>query len=139
MDGKLTTEFHMSQEAIDAFGAQVGLRAPHLQRKPGTGHHSDPAAAKSVGLPGPVAYSLHYYAHVADLMTQHHGERWLRGGEMTVAFIKPVCAGDDVRVVIGERPVQRPEQVPDGQCGFQIDIYNQLGELVAAGVASLAA
>ena len=137
MDGKLATEFHMSQQAIDAFGALVGQRAPHLKRKPGTGHHSDPAAAKSVGLRGPVAYSLHYYGHVADLMTRRYGERWLRGGEMAVAFIKPVCAGDDIKVVVGERPVQRTDQVPSDQHGFQVDIYNQLGELVAAGVATL--
>jgi hypothetical protein len=56
MAGKLATEFHMSQQAIDAFGTLVGLRAPHLKRKPGTGHHSDPAAAKSVGLRGPVLW-----------------------------------------------------------------------------------
>jgi len=139
MNSKLTTEFHMSQQAIDAFGALVGQRAPHLKRKPGTGHHSDPEAAKSVGLRGPVAYSLHYYAHVAHLMTQRYGERWLNGGEMAISFIKPVCAGDDVRVMIGERPVQRPEQVSDGQRAFQVDVYNQLGELVAAGIASLSA
>ncbi len=137
MHGKLATAFHMSQQAIDAFGALVGQRAPQLKRKPGTGHHSDPAAAKSVGLRGPVAYSLHYYGHVADLMTQRYGERFLHGGEMAVAFIKPVCAGDDIKVVVGERPVQRPEQVPNGQQGFQVDVYNQLGELVAAGVATL--
>jgi acyl dehydratase len=137
MAGKLVDEFQMSQQAIDAFGALVGQRAPHLKRKPGTGHHSDPAAAKSVGLRGPVAYSLHYYGHVADLMTQRYGEGWLNGGEMTVAFIKPVCAGDDIKVAIGECPVQRPEQIPAGQHGLQVDIYNQLGELVAAGVASL--
>lgn len=137
MVGKLATQFQMSQQAIDAFGALVGQRAPHLKRKPGTGHHSDPAAAKSVGLRGPVAYSLHYYGHVAHLMTQRYGERWLCGGEIAVAFIKPVCAGDDIRVAVGERSVQRPEQVPNGQQGFQVDVYNQLGELVAAGLATL--
>lgn len=137
MVAKLATEFQMTQQAIDAFGALVGQRAPHLKRKPGTGHHSDPAAAKSVGLRGPVAYSLHYYGHVADLMTRRYGERWLNGGEIAVAFIKPVCAGDDIKVEVGEREVQRPEQVPSGSHGFQVDVYNQLGELVAVGVAML--
>jgi len=139
MDAKLATEFHMSQQAIDAFGALVGQRAPHLKRKPGTGHHSDPEAAKSVGLRGPVAYSLHYYAHVSHLMMQRFGQSWLEGGEMAISFIKPVCAGDDVRVAIGERPVQRPDQLADGQQALQVDIFNQLGELVAAGVVSLRA
>jgi acyl dehydratase len=135
----LTTEFQMSQQAIDAFGALIGRRVPSLKRKPGTGHHADPEAAKSVGLRGPVAFSLHYYAHVAHLMTERYGQQWLNDGEMAVSFIKPVCAGDDVLIKIGERPVQRPEQVASGRFGLQVDIYNQLGELVAAGAVSLAA
>jgi len=139
LEPKLSTEFRMSQQAIDAFGALVGKRAPHLKRKPGTGHHSDPKAAKSVGLRGPVAYSLHYYAHVAHLMTERFGPRFLNGGEMAVSFIKPVCAGDDLRVAIGERPVQRVEQRVDDREVLQVDIYNQLEELVAAGTVSMAA
>jgi acyl dehydratase len=139
LEPKLSTEFRMSQQAIDAFGALVGKRVPHLKRKPGTGHHSDPEAAKSVGLRGPVAYSLHYYAHVAHLMTERFGPRFLNGGEMAVSFIKPVCAGDDLRVAIGERPVQRVEQQVDDRELLQVDIYNQLGELVAAGTVSMAA
>lgn len=138
MDTRLSTEFRMSQEAIDAFGALLGKRAPQLKREPGTGHHSDPEAAKSVGLRGPVAYSLHYYAHVAHLMTERFGARFVNGGEMAVSFIKPVCAGDDVRIAIGERPVQRVEQLAHGRDVLQVDIYNQLGELVAAGSVSMA-
>src|SRR5437016_2432604 len=109
----LTAKFQMSQQAIDAFGALIGKRVPLLKRKPGTGHHSDPKAAKSIGLRGPVAYSLHYYAHVAHLMTERFGQRWLQDGEIAVSFIKPVCAGDDVVVKIDARPVQRPDQIAD--------------------------
>ena len=47
------------------------------------GHHSDPVAAKSVGLRGPVAYSLHYYGHVSHIMTRSYGQRWIEGGEIT--------------------------------------------------------
>jgi acyl dehydratase len=132
------SEFHMSQERIDAFGALIGRRMPMLKRKPGAGHHADPAAAKSVGLRGPVAFSLHYYAHVSHLMAERFGSRWFEGGEMSVSFIKPVCSGDDVIVKIGERPVQRPEAVLDDRLALQVDVYNQLGALVAAGSASVA-
>ena len=135
----MKSEFHMSQEAIDGFGALIGRRMPMLKRKPGTGHHADPAAAKSVGLRGPVAFSLHYYAHVSHLMAERFGPRWLEDGEMSIAFIKPVCAGDDVLVKVGERPVQRPEAVSGDRLALQVDVYNQLGELVAAGSASVAA
>jgi len=133
MTSKLEASFHMSQQAIDDFGAQVGKRVPALKREPGTGHHADPEAAKSVGLRGPVGYSLHYYAHVSHLMTGRFGRRWTDGGEMSIAFIKPVCAGDDIRVEVGARPLQRPEPVPAGKSALQADVYNQLGELVAAG------
>jgi acyl dehydratase len=110
-----------------------------VRRKPGTGLNADPEAAKSVGLRGPIAYSLHYYAQVAHLMTERFGARFLNGGEMAVSFIKPVCAGDDVRIAIGERPVQRAEQLAPAREALQVDIYNQLGELVAAGSVSMAA
>ena len=134
----LETQFHMSQQAIDDFGALVGSRVPSLQRKPGTGHHSDPEAAKSVGLRGPVGFSLHYYAHVSHLMTQRFARRWTESGEMSIAFIKPVCAGDHIVVKIDERPLQRPEPVAAGRTALQADVFNQLGELVAAGSVSLA-
>jgi acyl dehydratase len=135
----MKTAFHMSQDAINAFGALIGRRMPMLKRTPGTGHHADPAAAKSVGLRGPVAFSLHYYGHVSHLMAERFGSRWLESGEMSVAFIKPVCAGDDVIVKIGERTVQRPEADAGDRLPLQVDICNQLGELVAAGSASVAA
>ena len=138
MNDTLQSGFHMSQQAIDDFGALIGKRIPALRREPGTGHHSDPEAAKSVGLRGPVGFSLHYYAHISHLMTQRFGRRWTGDGEMSIAFIKPVCAGDDITVRIGERPVQRPEPVADGRTALQADVFNQLGELVAAGSVSIA-
>lgn len=138
MPQSLQSQFHMSQQAIDAFGALIGKRVPALKRPPGTGHHADPEAAKSVGLRGPVGFSLHYYAHVSHLMAQRFGPRWTAGGEMSIAFLKPVCAGDDIRVEIGAREVQRPEPLAAGRTALQADVYNQLGELVAAGIVSIA-
>ena len=139
MQQALQSQFHMSQQAIDDFGALIGNRVPALKRKPGTGHHADPEAAKSVGLRGPVGFSLHYYAHISHLMVQRFGSRWSEGGEVSIAFIKPVCAGDDIEVRIGERPVQRPEPLAAGRTALQADVFNQLGELVAAGTVSIAA
>lgn len=134
---KMVTEFEMSQQAINSFGALLGARLPSLGRKPGR-HHTDPETAKSVGLRGPVAYSLHYYGHVSHIMTKMYGRRWLEGGEMSVAFIRPVCAGDNVVVKVGDRPLQRPQDASSGdRLSLQVDVYNQLGELVAAGAASI--
>jgi hypothetical protein len=50
-----------------------------------------------------------------------------------------VCAGDDIRVEIGAREVQRPEPLAAGRTALQADVYNQLDELVAAGTVSIAA
>ena len=133
----MKTNIAMTQDAINAFGALIGKRIPWLKRKPGTGHHADPEAAKSVGLRGPVAFSLHYYAQVSQLMTERFGQRWLETGKMAVSFIKPVCAGDALRIHIGERPVQRVMDDDDSRLPFQVDIYNQLDELVAAGSVSI--
>ena len=134
---EMTLQFRMSQGAINSFGALLGARMPSLNRKPGA-HHTDPEVAKSVGLRAPVAYSLHYYGQVSHLMTERFGRRWIEGGEMSVAFIKPVCAGDDVIVKVGDRPVQRPvDQAQPDVLMLQVDVYNQLGELVAAGTASI--
>jgi acyl dehydratase len=133
----MTSAFEMSQKAINAFGALLGARLPSLGRKPGA-HHWDPEVARSVGLRAPVAYSLHYYGHVSHIMTRAYGRRWIEGGEMSVAFLMPVCAGDDVVVKVGDRPLQRPpEQAGAGRLVLQVDVYNQLDELVAAGWASV--
>lgn len=71
-------------------------------------------------------------------MIKTFGRTWLETGEMSVAFIKPVCAGDSVVVKVGERPLQRPPETPRaGRQSLQVDVYNQLGELVAAGEASV--
>jgi len=65
-------------------------------------------------------------------------DRLGKGSGMSVAFIKPVCAGDEVVVKVGDRPVQRPPETPhDNRLVLQADVYNQLGELVAAGWASV--
>ena len=36
MQRPLQSQFHMSQQAIDDFGALIGKRVPALKRKPGT-------------------------------------------------------------------------------------------------------
>lgn len=122
----LLAQADMSLNAIIAFGT---LNNPNMR----DGHHANMDVAKAAGLRGPVAYSLHYAGLVSDLMAQRHGEAWARRGLLALSFLRPVCAGDRLELRVGERPLQRPEGAPDG--ALQVDIYNQLGELVAAGAA----
>lgn len=125
-DVSLAAKADMSLDAIIAFG---GLNNPDVAK----GHHASMEAARSAGLRGPVAYSLHYAGLVADLMARRHGRAWAEKGDLSLSFVRPVFAGDSLDIRIGERPVQRPDGVPAG--AQQVDIYNQLGELVAAGAA----
>lgn len=125
-DVTLSAKAEMSLDAIMAFG---GLNNPNVAK----GHHASMEAAKSAGLRGPVAYSLHYAGLVADLMARRHGRDWAERGQLSLSFVRPVFAGDALDIRIGERPLQRPEGVPER--ALQVDIYNQLGELVAAGAA----
>jgi acyl dehydratase len=128
----------MSLEAILAFGKLVRDRAPFPMPDVRQGHHADVEAARSVGLRGPVAYSLHYYAIVAELAAEAFGDRWIDGGELDMAFLRPVCAGDQLVIRIGARPVQRPSEAAENHDRVQVDVYNQLDELVAAGSLAIA-
>lgn len=114
----------MPLDSIVAFGA---LNNPDVRK----GHHASQEAAEAAGLRGPVAYSLHYAGFVADLLTRRVGRRWSEEGALSLAFVRPVYAGDLLEVRIGERPLQWPEASPPS--AHQVDVYNQLGELVAAG------
>jgi acyl dehydratase len=134
----LCADVHMSLEMIIGFGQLVRDRAAFVMPDVRKGHHADVEAAKSAGLRGPVAYSLHYNAHVGALLEQTFGERWTNGGDLNMAFLRPVCAGDDVSIRIGERPVDRADAPLDpGAERLQVDVYNQLGELVSAGYATV--
>jgi acyl dehydratase len=125
----LVRDFQMSLDAILAFGL---LTNPNAAK----GHHVDFEAARSAGLRGPVAYALHYYGQVGALMRRRFGRRWVEGGAISMAFIRPVCAGDEIRIAVGEREVQAPQELAGDRETLQVDVYNQLGELVAAGTAS---
>jgi len=102
-----------------------------------SGHHGNAEVAKAAGLRGPVAYSLHYYGKISDLMFQRFGSRWLETGRMSVSFLRPVYADDYLRIGIGKRPLQRPEQASEGQLNLQVDVYNERDDLIAAGVVSV--
>lgn len=118
----------MPLESIVAFGA---LNNPNVR----DGHHANQAAAESAGLRGPVAYSLHYAGFVGDVLTRKYGRAWAQKGKLSLSFVRPVFAGDDLEIRIDARELQRPDGVPPG--AVQVDVYNQLNELVAAGSAFL--
>ncbi|MFT3976438.1 MAG: MaoC family dehydratase [Sphingomonas bacterium] len=127
----------MTLEAIADFGGLVRQRAPFQLPPLSKGHHGDMEAARKAGLRGPVAYSLHYTGQVGEVLTRAYGARWTAGGRLALFFLKPVCAGDAIRITVGARPLDRPPPEPDQLEWLQVDVYNQLDELVASGCAGI--
>jgi acyl dehydratase len=73
-------------------------------------------------------------AYISEMMTQLLGAGFVKGGSMSVAFIKPVYVGDRL-TVHGVVKDKRPE---NGATRVVVDVWceNQHGEKTAAGTAS---
>ncbi len=96
--------------------------------------HTDEAWARQKGFRTTLAQGMMSTAYVSEMMTKLLGAGFVKGGTMSVAFIKPVYAGDrlTVRGVVKE---MRPES---GGTRVVVDVWceNQHGEKTAAGSAS---
>ena len=77
----------ISQRQIDCYS---GVR-PHSI-------HTDPEWARRKGFKAPLAQALMSTAYVSQMMVQFLGVGFVKGGEISVAFIKPVFAGDTLTV-----------------------------------------
>ena len=56
--------------------------------------HTDAEWARKKGFAAPLAQGLMSSAYVSQMMVQLLGEGFVKGGRMSVAFIKPVLVGD---------------------------------------------
>jgi acyl dehydratase len=88
--------------------------------------HSDVAVARRTGLDEPIAQGMQTLAYASELLTQVCGVDWLQRGEISVKFIKPVLAEDDVTVSATET-----------SDGYEITARNQRGDTLMAGTARL--
>lgn len=75
------------QRQIDCFS---GVRPKSI--------HTDVEWAKQKGFRAPLVQAMMSTAYVTQLMVHFLGEGFVRGGRMSVAFIKPVYAGDTLTV-----------------------------------------
>jgi acyl dehydratase len=111
------------QRKIDAYS---GVRPNYI--------HSDEAFARKRGFRAPLAQAMMSTAYVSELMTRFVGAGFVKGGTMSMTFIKPVLAGDrlTVRGVVKER---RPEH---GRTRVVVEVWceNQGGDKTAVGTAS---
>jgi len=113
----------MSQRRIDVYS---GVRPRSI--------HTDEAWAHAKGFRTTLAQGMMSTAYVSEMMTRLLGAGFVKGGTMSVAFVKPVYAGDrlTVRGVVKE---MRPE---GAATRVVVDVWceNQHGEKTAVGHAS---
>jgi len=122
----------ITQEKMNAFSAFSEVNVEPSLRVSGA-FHTDEEYAKSKGLPGTLAQSMHYYAFVSEMLTAFFGEGWVRGGKLAMTFIRMVLAGDTITC----KAVIAGVKKNDGNRVFlDVSCENQKGEKVAIGTAS---
>jgi acyl dehydratase len=113
----------VAQRKIDAYS---GVRPNYI--------HSDEAFARKRGFRAPLAQAMMSTAYVSEMMTRFVGAGFVKGGTLSMTFIKPVLAGDRLTVhgVVKER---RPDA---GRTRIVVEVWceNQHGENTAVGTAS---
>jgi acyl dehydratase len=88
--------------------------------------HSDIDVAKRTGLDAPIAQGMQTLAFASELLTRICGAEWLERGEISVKFIKPVFAEDDVTVTALE-----------AKDGYDVEARNQRGDTLMVGTAHM--
>jgi acyl dehydratase len=113
----------ISQRQIDAYS---GVRPRSI--------HTDPAWAAAKGFRAPLAQGMMSTAYASELMTALCGEGFVKGGTISMVFVKPVYAGDRL-TVRGRVTETRPE---GGATRVVVEVWceNQHGEKTAAGNAT---
>ena len=96
--------------------------------------HTDPDWAKARGFKAPLAQAMMSTAYVSELMTRLLGEGFVKGGTMSMAFIKPVFAGD--RLTVHGVVKERREEAGVTRVVVEVWCQNQDGDKTAVGTAS---
>ena len=96
--------------------------------------HTDEAWARAKGFRAPLAQAMMSTAYVSELMTRFLGAGFVKGGTMSMVFIKPVYVGDRLTVhgVVKERRAEGDAT----RVVVEVWCENQDGEKTAVGTAS---
>jgi acyl dehydratase len=113
----------VSQRRIDIYS---GVRPRSI--------HSDEAFAREKGFRTCLAQGMMSTAYVSQLMVNLLGPGFATGGTLSMAFIKPVYAGDRLTV----RGVVKDKQSDNGatRVVVEVSVENQHGEKTAVGHAT---
>jgi len=96
--------------------------------------HSDEAWARQKGFRGCLAQGMMSTAYVSQMMVKLFGPGFARGGTMSMAFVKPVYAGDRLSV----HGIIKDKQPDNGATRVVVEVWveNQHGEKTAVGHAT---
>jgi acyl dehydratase len=96
--------------------------------------HTDEAWARKKGFKAPLAQAMMSTAYVSEMMTRFLGAGFVKGGRLSMVFIKPVYVGDRLTVhgVVRERVAERA----DTRVVVEVWCENQDGDKTAVGTAS---
>jgi acyl dehydratase len=132
-------EFTSAPYCLDGEAAEAYRRAihgPRRRRAPG-GIHDDDSAANRAGFVAPIAGGEQTLAVMTQLLVDHFGLRFLSGGRIEIAFVKPVLFGDTI--VAHARIKTDTERSSDTHLELAIRVENQRGENVLLGTAVVSA
>lgn len=113
----------IQQRQIDAYS---GVRPNSI--------HTDPEWASKKGFRAPLAQAMMSTAYVSQLMMQVAGEGFVKGGKMSVSFIKPVVVGDTLTV----RGRVKSRETEGSKVRLTVEVWceNQDGVKTMVGTAS---
>jgi 3-hydroxybutyryl-CoA dehydratase len=96
--------------------------------------HTDPEYARTKGFRGALVQAMMSTAYVSQMMTERFGEGFVKGGQIKVAFTKPVYAGDTLTV--HGRVKSREAEGQRTRVTLEVWCENEDGVMTMAGTAS---
>ena len=96
--------------------------------------HTDAEWAQKKGFKRPLAQAMMSTAYVSQLMTAFLGEGFVKGGKMSVAFVKPVLEGDTLTI----HGVVKSREAEGSRTRITVEVWaqNQDGVQTMVGTAS---
>jgi 3-hydroxybutyryl-CoA dehydratase len=116
-------EKEISQRRIDAYSV---VRPKSI--------HTDESWARQKGFRAPLAQAMMSTAYVSEMMTRFLGAGFVKGGRMSMVFIKPVYAGD--RLTVHGVIKEKRQEGAATRVVVEVWCENQGGEKTAVGTAS---
>jgi 3-hydroxybutyryl-CoA dehydratase len=96
--------------------------------------HTDEAWARKKGFKAPLAQAMMSTAYVSEMMTRFLGAGFVKGGRLSMVFIKPVYVGD--RLTVHGVVKERIAEGADTRVVVEVWCENQDGHKTAVGTAS---